>query len=281
MIDFVKMHGSGNDFVMVDQFSGANQFTLSYPEAARKLCDRNFGIGADGLILVLPSAKADFQMRIFNPDGSEAEMCGNGIRCFAKLVFDKGYTKDAAFTVETLAGIRNPLIVESGNPATLVEVKMGEPRLDRSQIPMLGPEGRVVDEVLDIDVARLRVTCVNMGNPHCVTFVDDVTAFDVETIGPFVEENRAFPEHTNAEFVEVISKDELKMRVWERGAGETLACGTGASASVVAAVLNGLTDRKVTVHLLGGNLLIDWRESDNVVKMTGPAEQVFTGQIEL
>ncbi len=281
MVEFVKMHGLGNDFIVIDQFKGDNQFDTPLEEAAEHLCDRNFGIGADGLILVLPSDKADFRMRIFNPDGSEAEMCGNGIRCFAKLVYDKGYTTSTSFTIETLAGTRKPKLILEDSTVTKVEVNMGEPRLERSEIPMLGPAGRVINEVLDIDVGKLRITAVNMGNPHCVVFVDDVKTFDVETIGPFLEEHRAFPEHANAEFVQVLNRNELNMRVWERGAGETLACGTGACASVVAAVLNDHTERQVTVHLLGGDLEIEWSADDNHVKMTGPAEQVFTGNIEI
>ena len=275
---FVKMHGAGNDFVVID---GAKE---SIPEEhlsalALHCCDRNLGIGGDGIILVLPSRVANFRMRMLNPDGSEAEMCGNGIRCFAKYCFDRKMHTDVVMTVETLGGTKTLKLNAAGGRVQAVRVDMGEPRLLRSEIPMKGSANtRVVAEPLKVAGKKFEITCVSMGNPHCVTFVDNVDIYPVEKIGPELEHHPSFPQRANVEFVEVLSQQEIKMRVWERGAGETLACGTGACASVVAAILNDKTSRKVTVHLRGGDLFIEWM-GDNKVYMTGPAEEVFEGKV--
>jgi diaminopimelate epimerase len=277
-VEFVKMHGAGNDFVVFD----ANKLTVGEEQlanVARAACNRQFGVGGDGLILVMPSRHANFRMRMFNPDGSEAEMCGNGIRVFAKYVYDRKLHTDVVMTVETLGGVKTIKLNTVGGRVRSVRVDMGEPRLNRSEIPMRGSDnGRVVGEHLKAGGKKYEITCVSMGNPHCVTFVDNVDAFPVEKVGPEIENHASFPQRTNVEFVEVINKEEIKMRVWERGAGETLACGTGACASAVAAMLNEKTTRKVTVHLRGGDLFIEWL-GDGKVFMTGPAEEVFQGKV--
>jgi len=275
---FTKMHGLGNDYIFVNGLSERLP-RISLPGLARALSDRHFGIGADGLILVLPSRSAQFRMQVFNADGSEAEMCGNGIRMFARYVYEHGLTRDRELAVETLAGVIRPRLMVRGGRVASVRVDMGEPRLERSEIPMRGKPGRVIGEALRVDGERYEVTAVSMGNPHCVIFVKEVAEFPVARVGPAIERHRAFPRRTNVEFVQVLGRSALRMRVWERGAGETLACGTGACATLVAAVLNGKADRKATVHLPGGDLKIEWRESDNHVYMTGPAEEVFCGEI--
>ena len=275
---FTKMHGLGNDYIFVNGLSERLP-RVSLPRLARALSDRHFGIGADGLILVLPSRSAQFRMQVFNADGSEAEMCGNGIRMFARYVYEHGLTRDRELAVETLAGVIRPRLMVRGGRVASVRVDMGEPRLERSEIPMRGKPGRVIGEALRVDGERYEVTAVSMGNPHCVIFVKEVAEFPVARVGPAIERHRAFPRRTNVEFVQVLGRSALRMRVWERGAGETLACGTGACATLVAAVLNGKADRKATVHLPGGDLKIEWRESDNHVYMTGPAEEVFCGEI--
>jgi diaminopimelate epimerase len=274
------MHGLGNDFIVVDGFAlHLDESILS--DLSKRVCDRNFGIGGDGLVLVLPSETADFLMRMLNPDGSEAQMCGNGIRCAAKFAYDHGIVPANPVKVETLAGIMViDLAIEDGK-VTAAKVNMGAPRLVRSEIPMAGQgDGPVVAEPLTIDGRAFAVTCVSMGNPHCITFVDDAESFPVREIGPKFENHPAFPERTNVEFIQVINRKEIRMRVWERGAGETLACGTGACASTVASILNGLTERAITVHLNGGDLRIEWLE-DGPVMMTGPAVEVFTGEIDV
>lgn len=244
---------------------------------ARQISDRHFGVGSDGLILILPSQKADFRMRMFNADGSEGEMCGNGMRAFAKYVYERGMTKKSAFAVETLAGIIRPEVRIQDGQVTSVRVDLGEPRLNREEIPMVGRPGeRVIDEPLTVDGVVHRVTAVSMGNPHVVTFVDDVKGVDLERIGPLFEQHPAFPQRVNAEFVQVLNRGEIAMRIWERGSGITLGSGTGSSASVVASILNGKVDREVTVHLPGGDLFIEWGQ-DNRIFMTGPAEEVCEG----
>lgn len=279
-IQFAKMHGLGNDFIVVDCVS--NPYDIKQLVAASPaMCDRHFGIGGDGVVLVMTSDIADFRMRIINSDGSEAEMCGNGIRCFARFVFEHGLTDKKTFTVETLAGIITPVMHLDGAQISGIRVDMGEPRLERGQIPMYGPDGHVINEPLQVADGTFSLTAVSMGNPHAVTFVPDVDTFPVEKFGPLIERSRAFPKKTNVEFVQVVSPTFLKMRVWERGAGTTLACGTGACATLVAAVLNCLSERTATVELPGGPLEISWDEADNHVYMTGPAEQVFTGAITL
>lgn len=274
---FVKMHGAGNDFVVIDgtteQFAEEELSRISIGA-----CDRHMGIGSDGIILVLPSRIANFRMRMFNPDGSEAEMCGNGIRCFAKYLFDRKIHTDVIMTVETLGGVKTLKLNAVGGKVQTVRVDMGEPMLLRSQIPMKGSEGKVVGEQLKVAGKKLEVTCVSMGNPHCITFVDNVEQYPVEKVGPDIENHNSFPQRTNVEFVEIINQQEVKMRVWERGAAETLACGTGACATAVACMLNDKVGRKVTVHLRGGDLFIEWT-GDNKVYMTGPAEEVFEGVV--
>jgi len=281
MIHFTKMHGLGNDYLVVDAMQESpSESKLS--ALAKALSDRHFGVGADGLILVLPSRAADFRMRIFNSDGSEAEMCGNGIRLFAKFVYERGHTKAKDLEVETLAGIVRPRLRVRGGRVTSVRVDMGEPRLARSEIPMKGTDqAQVVNERLRVGGQRYQITAVSMGNPHCVMFVEDVDRARVGEIGPAIERHDLFPKRTNVEFAQVVGDGEIKMRVWERGAGETLACGTGASAVLVAAVLNGLSSRKGVVHLRGGDLKVNWNREDNHVFIEGPAAEVFTGETRL
>jgi diaminopimelate epimerase len=272
---FTKVQGLGNDFILINGLEEKIKI-IDFPELAVKMCDRHFGVGADGLVLLQPSDRADISMHIFNSDGSEAEMCGNVIRCAAKYLFEHGLVRKEKIQVETLAGIRVPeLLLEDGQVGA-IRVDMGEPRLDRSDIPMLGSAGPVVNEPLEIDGAEFRVTAVSMGNPHCILFVPDLEKVVLNTVGPRVEVHEAFPRRTNVEFVQVVTWDEIKMKVWERGAGLTLACGTGACAAAVASFLNGYTGRKITVHLMAGDLLIEWAK-DNHVYMTGPAEEVFSG----
>jgi diaminopimelate epimerase len=278
-MEFVKMHGLGNDFVMVDCISQQGLENVVAAQA-RFLCDRHFGVGADGVILVLPSEKADARMRIFNPDGSEAEMCGNGIRCFAKLLHDRGLVDKRSLTVETMAGIVKPSLRVERGIVREVLVDMGPPRLAREEIPMTGTNGKVIGETLETKEGPVKVTCLSMGNPHCVVFVPRVEDYQVGKLGPLLENHPVFPQRSNVEFVSPDGEGKLKVRVWERGAGETLACGTGACAAVVAGVLNSLTPRQVHVSLLGGQLSVYWRE-DNRVLLTGPAEYLFDGEINL
>ena len=275
---FTKMHGLGNDFVMVDCFE--EQLSVDLAQLSRKICDRHFGIGADGLVLILPSETADIGMRIFNPDGSEPEMCGNAIRCFARYVYEHNIVSKQIMRVETLAGLIVPELVMNGEKVISVKVDMGEPRLDREQIPMAGMAGKVVNEPVTVAGTTYNVTCVSMGNPHCITFVPDTGNVPISEVGPKIETHRLFPKKTNVEFVQVLNNNEVNMRVWERGAGETLACGTGACATGVACVLNNLTAREIIVHLTGGDLQIEWADNNHVY-MTGPAEYVFTGVVEM
>lgn len=276
---FTKMQGAGNDYVYVNCYE---ENVENPAELAQRVSNRNFGIGSDGLILIMPSTVADVRMRMFNSDGSESEMCGNGIRCVAKYAYDHGLVAKKEITAETGAGILTlQLFANAANKVERVRVNMGEPRLLRAEIPMLGDAAsRVVDEPLNILHSTFRITCVSMGNPHCVIFVDDVEDFPVEKYGPLIENHEMFPRRTNVEFVQVISRTEVRQRTWERGAGETLACGTGASAVTVACVLNGLTERRIVNHLSGGDLEMEWPENGPVF-MTGPAVQVFTGEIDL
>ncbi len=281
MIEFTKMHGLGNDFVMINDLT---EKVAQPSKLAKEMCDRNFGVGADGLVLILPADKkdADYRMRIFNPDGSEPEMCGNAIRCFAKYLYERELTQKTNLKVETLAGIIKPeVILNEQGQVDLIKVDMGEPILARNSIPMTGEkQAQVVAEDLVVEDKTFSVTCVSMGNPHCIIFVDDVEKIDIKKWGSKIEVHERFPADINVEFVEVLTPQELKMRVWERGAGITLACGTGASATLVAAVLNELSDRKATVKLLGGDLVIEWADN-NRVYMSGPATEVFTGQWKL
>lgn len=274
-IEFYKMHGTGNDFVVIDCIQQPlNEATL--PNLARKICDRHFGVGADQLLLVHPSEEADFRFQIFNSDGSEAEMCGNGIRCFAKFVFDHGNTCKEKFAIETLAGIQNvQLKLEDGHIAT-VEADMGKPHLRPDEIPVQADSEIVKDYPIVVDGEQMRFTAVSIGNPHCVIFVDDLNQVPVESWGRKIEHHPLFPHRTNVEFVEVVDTDEVRVRVWERGTGMTLACGTGACASLVAASLTERTLRKAVIQLPGGGLLVEWRD-DGHVYLTGPAVEVFSG----
>ena len=271
---FTKMHGCGNDYVYVNLF----EETIADPaQLSIAVSDRHFGIGSDGLITIGPSDVADFRMRIYNADGSEAEMCGNGIRCVAKYVYDHELTSQTTITVETGAGIKTlELLVENGK-VTQVTVDMGEPILAPEEIPVVAEGLRVVDEPILVDGKEWRMTCVSMGNPHAVVFVDDVANLELEKYGPDFENHTRFPKRTNTEFVQVHSRTEASMRVWERGSAETWACGTGTCASVMACILNGYTDNKVLVHLRGGDLVIEYNPDNNHIYMTGPATEVFQG----
>ena len=275
---FTKMHGVGNDHIIIDLFKE----TLPDPQKlAPKMCDRHFGIGADGLILVEPSDRYDFKMRVINSDGSEAEMCGNGIRCLARYVVESGLTDKTEFVTESLKGPHTQKVHCIKGKFVDVTTYMGEPVLRRSEIPMLGDDAEnVVNEEFEIDGSIYHITLVNVGNPHCVIFVDDVDSVDLHSIGPKFEHHPRFPNRINTEFVQVLDKNNLRMRVWERGVGETLACGTGATASVVAAILNGLTFDTVMVHLAYGDLTIEWRDHKELY-MTGTAETVFTGEYQI
>lgn len=275
---FTKMHGLGNDYVYIDCF----EETINDPSRlAKAISDRHFGIGSDGLVLIMPSNKADFRMRMFNSDGSEAEMCGNAIRCVGKYVYDNDLMRKEILNIETLAGIKTLELTIKEDNVELVRVDMGEPILEPEKIPVISKKEIFKSEPVIIGDREFKVTCISMGNPHAVTFIDDVESFPLEKIGPKMENHEIFPKRTNSEFVQVIDRETLKMRVWERGAGETLACGTGACAVLVASALNGLSERKAVVRLLGGELLIEWNEKDNHVYMTGPAVKVFEGEIDI
>ncbi|MEM2972242.1 MAG: diaminopimelate epimerase [Candidatus Bathyarchaeia archaeon] len=274
-MEFWKMHGLGNDYIVMDN---RNQQIKEKALAvlAKKLCERRFGIGADGLLLVYNSGIADVKMRIFNADGTEAEMCGNGIRCLAKFCFENKIVNKEFVTVETLAGIREVQLHIEGNSVDSVRVNMGLPQFEREKIPMVG-RGTFINQPLNVDGKEFLATALSIGNPHCVIFVDEVSKYPVEAVGPKTERHRLFPNRTNVEFVQILSKDELRVRTWERGVGETLACGTGACASVVAANILGKIGNKATVHLLGGDLEIEY--TNGVVFMKGSAEKVFEGRI--
>lgn len=274
-MDFVKMHGLGNDFVFIEDKTGQDK---DYTALARAMCNRHTGIGADGLIVIVDSRVADVRMRIINSDGSEAEMCGNGIRCFAKYVYDSGIIEKKQFTVETPAGIMEPEItVGADNKAKLITINMGRPSFNRSEIPMEGADGRVLNEDLCVDGENWKVTSLLMGVPHTVTYVDDVDTVDIEKIGPLFEKHEAFPKHTNINFAQQMDDRTVKVRTWERGAGATLACGTGSCSVAVASFLNGRTGREVDIQLPLGTLHIEYREEDGNVYMTGPAAVSFTG----
>jgi diaminopimelate epimerase len=275
---FTKMQGLGNDYVYVNCLDQ----TIDNPkEVARFVSDRHFGIGSDGLVLIMKSDNADFRMRMFNSDGSEAEMCGNAIRCVGKYVFDNKLTQSTKIKIETLSGIKILDMSVREDKVYLVTVDMGEPILNPKNIPVVSDKELFVSEPVTIDDIVYMVTCVSMGNPHAISYVKDVQNFPLEVTGPKMETNKLYPKKINSEFVQVVDRNTLKMRVWERGAGETLACGTGACAVLVASVLNGLCERKATIKLLGGDLIIEWNEADNHVYMTGPAVKVFDGEIEI
>ena len=275
-MEFTKMQGLGNDYVYVNCF----QEKIEDPsELARKISDRHFGVGSDGLIMINPSDKADFEMEMYNADGSRGEMCGNGIRCVAKYVYDYGLTDKTSISVETLGGIKYlDLTVEDGK-VKLVKVDMGKPELEPSKVPVIAEGSSVVDAPIMVDGKEYRMTCISMGNPHAVVFVDcDVRELPLEEIGPKFENHERFPKRVNTEFVRVLDRHTAEMRVWERGSGETLACGTGACAVAAACALNGHTEDEVTVKLLGGDLHIRWDRENDTVYMTGPAEVVFDGE---
>mgnify|MGYP001921308384 FL=1 len=275
---FTKMHGIGNDYVYVNCFE---ESVKNPAEVSKFVSDRHFGIGSDGLILISPSAIADFRMNIYNADGSQAEMCGNGIRCVAKYVYDYGLTDKTEISVETLAGIKYlRLQVENGKVAN-VEVNMGAPILEPKEIPVAVEESPVVNVPVEVKGKIYHMTCVSMGNPHAIIFMKNVKDLDIAAIGPYFENHTVFPKRTNTEFVEVLDRNTVNMRVWERGSDETLACGTGACATTVACILNDKTENEVTVHLLGGDLKIRWDREANQVYMTGPATVVFDGEITL
>ena len=271
-LNFTKMHGLGNDFIVLD---AVKKEIPGIVRVVKKLADRRFGVGFDQALILKGSKKADFRMDIYNSDGGRVEMCGNGIRCLAHYIWTNRLSRKARLDIETLAGIIRPERVDG-----LVRVDMGEPILDGKLIPTI-VEGQIVDRPLAINDTSFEITCVSMGNPHCVIYVDDVDNFAVTKYGPQIEVNKFFPRKTNVEFIEVLSKNKIKMRVWERGAGETLACGTGASAAAVASIIKGYTGSKVTVLLRGGRLDIEWSKKDNHVYMTGPAQEVFRGVAEI
>lgn len=276
---FTKMHGCGNDYIYVnvfeEQIKDENQF-------ARKVSDRHFGIGSDGLITIGPSEVADFRMRMYNADGSEGNMCGNGIRCVGKYVYDHGMTDQTTVTVETKSGIKTLKLHVTDGKVDSVRVNMGAPILEAEKIPAISPSGseKVIHEMIQVDGKEYPVTCVSMGNPHCITQMPDVMNLDIEKIGPAFEHHAMFPDRVNTEFIEILSRSEVNMRVWERGSGETLACGTGACATAVACIVNDLTDDRVLVHLVGGDLHITYDRNENTVYLEGPATTVFSGEIE-
>lgn len=275
---FTKMHGIGNDYVYVN----CMKETVENPaETAIKVSDRHFGIGSDGLILIKPSEVADGKMEMYNADGSQGAMCGNGIRCVAKYMYDHGITDKTTISVETKSGIKYLDLTTKDGKVDTVKVNMGTPILKASQIPVLSDKEQVINESVTIDGKEWNITCVSMGNPHAVTYIDDVKGLEIEKIGPKFENNEIFPDRVNTEFVHVIDRNTVEMRVWERGSGETLACGTGACAVAVSSILNGLTEDEVTVKLLGGNLKIFWDRQINKVFMTGSATTVFDGEIML
>lgn len=275
---FTKMHGLGNDYVYVNCFE---EKIDNPPAVARFVSDRHFGIGSDGLIMINPSKTADFEMEMYNADGSRGEMCGNGIRCVAKYVYDYGLIDKTQISVETLGGIKYlDLTVEDGK-VSLVKVDMGKPELEADLIPIISEREQVIDEPIEVDGKEYHMTGVSMGNPHAVIYVDDVKGLDLEKIGPKFENHERFPKRINTEFVHCIDRQTVEMRVWERGSGETLACGTGACAVAVSSILNNLTDTQVTVKLLGGDLQIEWDREKDRVFMTGPATVVFDGVIDI
>jgi diaminopimelate epimerase len=278
---FTKMQGCGNDYVYVD---GAREIILQEekPELVKKLSDRHFGIGGDGVIFINPSDEADFEMEMYNADGTRGEMCGNGIRCVAKYVYDKGLTDKTDITVISGGKVKYLKLTVQGEGrgyVTKVRVNMGSPILKPEQIPVKAEGDSVISAPISVDGREYRMTCVSMGNPHAVVFMDGVSELDIEKVGPGFEHHEMFPNRTNTEFVQVIDRKNVFMRVWERGSGETLACGTGCCATAVACILNGLTDDCITVKLLGGELQIEWEREENVVYMTGPATTVFEGEV--
>lgn len=278
-IRFTKMQGCGNDYVYINGFEEKIPQDKK-PDFVRFASDRHFGIGGDGVIFINPSDEADFEMEMYNADGSRSEMCGNGIRCVAKYVHDRGLTDREKFTVISGGSIKQMELTVQDGETTTVRVDMGEPVLKAELVPVVTQKEQAVDEPIEVDGKEYRMTCISMGNPHAVVFVEDTDSFGLERTGPLFETHERFPRRTNTEFVQVISGDHVKMRVWERGTGETLACGTGCCATAAACFLNGHTGRKVTVDVLGGSILVEWDETSNHIFMTGPAEFVFDGELE-
>lgn len=277
---FTKMQGCGNDYVYVNGFVEKID-TEAKPDIVRRLSDRHFGIGGDGVIFINPSEIADFEMEMFNADGSRSQMCGNGIRCVAKYVYDYGLTDKTSLTIESFGAVKYiDLTVENGK-VSLVRVNMGAPILAAKDVPVLSENEQVIDEEIEVEGKMYRMTCVSMGNPHAIVYMDEVKNLDIDKVGPYFENHKRFPERVNTEFVKVIDRNTVEMRVWERGTGETLACGTGCCAIAVACILNGLTEDKVTVKVLGGELLCEWDREANLVYMTGPAVTVFDGEINV
>lgn len=279
---FTKMHGCGNDYIYVNGFAEHIDADRK-PELVRRLSDRHFGIGGDGVIFINPGKSAAFEMEMYNADGTRAQMCGNGIRCVAKYVYDYGLTDQTDIAIESFGRVKYlELTPGSDGKVSTVRVNMGEPVLRAAEIPVISDNEQVVSEAIKVDGKVYEMTCVSMGNPHAVVFIDDadIKDLDIEAVGPYFENHARFPERTNTEFVRIIDRNNVQMRVWERGTGETLACGTGCCATAVACVLNGLTDTKVNVSVPGGEILCEWDRQDNVVYMTGPAATVFEGEID-
>lgn len=279
-IRFTKMHGCGNDYIYING-AECKIPAQDKPELVRRFSDRHFGIGGDGVIFINPSAEADFEMEMYNADGSRAEMCGNGIRCVAKYVYDKGLTDRTQISIVSAGKVKYLTLTVENGKVSMVRVDMGKPELTASLIPVISEHEQVVDEKIDVDGNVYRMTCVSMGNPHAVVFMDNVADLDLEKLGPHFEQHERFPKRINTEFVHVIDRHTVEMRVWERGTGETLACGTGCCATAVACILNGKTDPDVTVKVLGGEIRIQWDREADTVFMTGPASAVFEGEIDL
>lgn len=274
---FVKMHGCGNDYVYVNGFK---EHIKNKEELAKRVSDRHFGIGSDGAIFINPSEIADFEMEMYNADGSRAEMCGNGIRCVGKFVYDFGLTTKTNITVESFGKIKYLELTVKDGKVSSVRVNMGSPELMADRVPVVSDNEQVVDEPIIVKGEEHNITCVSMGNPHAVVFMDDVDHLNIEAIGPYFENHIRFPKRINTEFVKVIDRQHVQMRVWERGTGETLACGTGCCATAVACILNGKTENRITVSVLGGEIEIEWDREENVIYMTGPATTVFTGEYD-
>lgn len=279
-IKFTKMHGCGNDYVYINGFTEKIPQEQK-PDFVRYVSDRHFGIGSDGAIFINPAKEADFEMEMYNADGSRSEMCGNGMRCVGKYVYDYGLTDKTEFSVVSAGKIKYLTLTIEDGKAVQIRVNMGEPILAPAEIPVVAETTPVMNEPITVLDKEYEMTCVSMGNPHAVVFVDDTASFPVNEIGPFFEKHEKFPNRTNTEFVQVVDRNHINMRVYERGTGETLACGTGCCASVVACILNGLTDDTVYVNVLGGTVLIEWNRTENLVYMTGPAVTVFDGEIEI
>ncbi len=279
-IHFTKMHGCGNDYVYINGFTEKVEQEKK-TDFVRFVSDRHFGIGSDGAIFINPADDADFEMEMYNADGSRSEMCGNGIRCVGKYVFDYGLTDKTEFSVVSAGKVKYLTLTTEDGKATQIRVNMGEPILEPGQIPVMADSTPVINEPITVLDKEYKMTCVSMGNPHAVVFVEDTASFPVNEIGPYFENHEKFPNRTNTEFVQVLDRNHINMRVYERGTGETLACGTGCCASVVACILNGLTDENVYVQVLGGVVQVEWNRDENIVYMTGPAVTVFDGEIEI